>query len=350
MTPSSCKQVDLIANKFGRQLVDWYRTNQRPLPWRVLFQKSNDAYAVWVSEIMLQQTVLATVVPRYHAFMERFPTVQSLASATEQQWIPYVQGLGYYRRFRLMHRAMQQLASDLANGKTQPQTYDEWRELPGIGPYTAAAISSIAYNYPAVVVDGNVERVVCRIMDWRIPPNARESKVRITEVAERLLVKTAASDFNQGIMELGQLICTPTNPSCDQCPVASTCMANAEASQHLAPAAKLKADKKKVQLHIQVPMQKSGKIGISLRDSQSPFLKGSVGFPLSIGRKRTDQPTIVGSFKHNITNHEISAYVTCFRPNKLSAYKWYSRDEIRPYLLASLDLKALKILNKKKAP
>jgi A/G-specific adenine glycosylase len=249
-----------------------------------------------------------------------------------------------------MHKAMQQLAKSLAVGNETPRTYDEWKELPGIGPYTAAAISSIAFNYPAVVVDGNVERVVCRIMDWRIPPNARQSKARITKIAELLLAKDSPSDFNQGLMELGQLVCTPTNPSCDQCPVAANCASKSRSSQHLAPAPKIKPDKKQVQLQIMIPMQKSGKIGIALRDKESPFLKGSVGFPLRISARVPAKNSVEGTFKHSITNNDISAFVTRFRPTKLSAYKWYASDEIKSHLLASLDLKALKILDKKKAP
>ena len=210
--------------RLRRQLLRWYARNQRDLPWR----HSRDPYAIWVSEIMLQQTRVAVVVERYRAFLERFPTLLSLALAPEQEVLALWSGLGYYRRARMLHKAAQFVANH--HQGNLPGTAEELRTLPGIGPYTAAAIASIAYGEPAAVVDGNVERVLCRIAGWDAGSRADGAAIRrnVEEIASQLVDPDQPGDFNQALMELGATVCLPRNPHCLVCPFAGDCRTRGE--------------------------------------------------------------------------------------------------------------------------
>jgi A/G-specific adenine glycosylase len=202
-----------------RELLEWYRRSKRNLPWR----QTQDPYAIWVSEIMLQQTRVAVVIERYKAFLMRFPTVQALAEAKEQDILALWSGLGYYRRARMLHKAAQAVVWEL--GGVIPRTSPELRKLAGIGSYTAAAIASIAHGEPVAVVDGNVERVLSRIRGWESHDTAGEAAVRrkVEEFAASLVDPAHPGDFNQAIMELGATVCTPRNPQCLVCPWATEC-------------------------------------------------------------------------------------------------------------------------------
>ncbi len=200
-------------------LLSWYERNRRDLPWR----RSRDPYAIWVSEVMLQQTRVAAVVEKYRSFMARFPTVFALALAPEQEVLAQWSGLGYYRRARMLHKAAQVVAAT-AQG-LMPKTAAELRTLPGIGGYTAAAIASIAHNEPVAVVDGNVERVLCRIAGW--DANGGHQR-KVQEFASRLVDEERPGDFNQAMMELGATVCLPRNPQCLVCPVSEECKTRGE--------------------------------------------------------------------------------------------------------------------------
>jgi A/G-specific adenine glycosylase len=206
------------------RLLHWYGDNQRNLPWR----GSGDPYAIWVSEIMLQQTRVAVVVERYTAFLSRFPTIESLAAAPEQDVLALWSGLGYYRRARMLHKTAQFVVENHA-GKL-PETAAALRLLPGIGVYTAAAIASIAHGERVAVVDGNVERVICRLYGWEAPARAGSSLLRrrIQAEADKLVDLRRPGDFNQAMMELGATVCTPRNPSCLACPLAIQCATRGE--------------------------------------------------------------------------------------------------------------------------
>ncbi|MGA8042499.1 MAG: A/G-specific adenine glycosylase [Terracidiphilus sp.] len=210
--------------RLRRMLLDWYDTHQRDLPWRHL----RNPYAIWVSEIMLQQTRVAVVVDRFQAFLERFPSLPALAKAPEQDVLALWSGLGYYRRARMLHRAAQ-FVMEHRNG-VLPETAEELRLLPGIGAYTAAAIASIAYGQPIGVVDGNVERVLCRLQDWPGAGPAAGSRFRrsIDVLANQLVHPTRPGDFNQALMELGATLCTPRSPQCSACPIAVDCSTRGE--------------------------------------------------------------------------------------------------------------------------
>jgi A/G-specific adenine glycosylase len=211
-------------DKLRRELLEWYARNRRDLPWR----RSHDSYAIWVSEIMLQQTRVAVVVDRYQAFMGRFPTLVSLALAPEEEVLALWSGLGYYRRARMLHKAAQFVA-DHHQGNL-PATSEQLRLLPGIGVYTAAAIASIAHGERVAVVDGNVERVLCRLSGWEEASSTGGAALRrkIEALAADLVDPQQPGDFNQAMMELGATVCTPRSPQCLVCPLAGNCRTRGE--------------------------------------------------------------------------------------------------------------------------
>jgi len=214
---------------FHAALLKWYKRHARDLPWRGV----DDPYATWLSEIMLQQTRVATVIERYQEFLLRFPTIRALAEANEDDVLALWSGLGYYRRARMLHRAAQFVTREL-KGKL-PRTAEELRTLPGVGDYTSAAIASIAYGESVAVVDGNVERVLLRILG-RPEEKGAAARALIQETAQSLIPpqpvrRTRANpcgDHNQAMMELGATICTPRSPLCLQCPVLELCHTRGE--------------------------------------------------------------------------------------------------------------------------
>jgi A/G-specific adenine glycosylase len=209
--------------RLRQRLLAWYQQNKRDLPWR----QTADPYAVWISEIMLQQTRVVAVIERYQAFMQRFPTVHSLAQAPVEEVLALWSGLGYYRRARMLHQAAR-FAAEQLQGKLPP-TAKELRVLPGIGSYTGAAIASIAFGEPVAAVDGNVERVLCRLSGWEID-SGNKSAVRreVEKLAAELVDPLHPGDFNQAMMELGATVCTPRSPQCRNCPIAGDCETRGE--------------------------------------------------------------------------------------------------------------------------
>jgi A/G-specific adenine glycosylase len=210
--------------QFRRLLLAWFDEHARDLPWR----RSGDPYAIWVSEIMLQQTRVNAVLEHYALFMRQFPTIQALAEAEEPEVLAIWSGLGYYRRARMLHKAAQFVMKELAG--IMPKTALGLRTLPGIGEYTSAAIASIAFGEAAAVVDGNVERVVTRLARLESASNRQASVLRraIRQTADQLLDQARPGDFNQAMMELGATICLPRNPLCLQCPVQTLCRTRGE--------------------------------------------------------------------------------------------------------------------------
>jgi A/G-specific adenine glycosylase len=210
---------------FTRPLLRWFGRQARDLPWR----RTRDPYAIWISEIMLQQTRVRTVTPYYERFMQHFPTVQSLARARIDTVLKLWEGLGYYSRARNLHRAAREIESRFEGHI--PETREELLSLPGIGAYTAGAIASIAFGRREPLVDGNVIRVLCRV--FRIRENPKEAAVqkRIWSIAENLLPARRPGDFNQALMELGSEICLPRTPLCDECPLRKVCQARLRGEQ-----------------------------------------------------------------------------------------------------------------------
>ncbi len=208
------------AQSFPRRLLAWYANHKRDLPWR---RDARDPYRVWISETLLQQTQVTTVIPYYKKFLARFPTVRALARARLDTVLKAWEGAGYYARARNLHRAAKEIVKRF--GGKIPGTVEELRELPGIGRYTAGAIASIAFGRAEPVVDGNVARVLCRYFAIRQPPKETRTQKELWARAEKLLPRGRAGDFNQALMELGATICTPRHPLCAQCPLTRDCAA-----------------------------------------------------------------------------------------------------------------------------
>ncbi|MDD3193929.1 MAG: A/G-specific adenine glycosylase [Oscillospiraceae bacterium] len=219
-----------------RLLVDWYRAGHRDLPWR----KDPSPYRVWISEIMLQQTRVQAAIPYYHRFLSLFPDVHTLAAAPEDLLLKAWEGLGYYSRARNLQKAARQICENLSG--RFPDTYDGWLALPGVGPYTAGAVCSIAFSQPVPAVDGNVLRVFSRLMALEEDISAPAVKKKMTRLVASLLPPDASGDYNQALMELGATLCPPNGaPVCKECPVSAHCRAFQDENQLLFP---LKSAKK----------------------------------------------------------------------------------------------------------
>jgi A/G-specific adenine glycosylase len=203
---------------FSTQLLSWYQKERRDLPWR----RSRNPYHIWVSEIMLQQTRVDTVIPYFHRFVDRFPTLEELAAAPEEEVLKHWEGLGYYSRARNLQFAVREVVEQY--GGQVPQQKKEISSLKGVGPYTAGAILSIAYNQPEPAVDGNVMRVLSRYFCLEEDIARPATRVSIEGLAQSLIPEGEAGDFNQALMELGAMICTPKSPSCPSCPVQKLCL------------------------------------------------------------------------------------------------------------------------------
>jgi len=212
---------------FSTELLNWYYQNARRLPWRTPPQNGMqlDPYKVWVSEIMLQQTRVDTVIPYYLRWIDQFPNIESLARASQDEVLILWEGLGYYSRARNLHRAARLVAREF-NGDL-PQDVDQLLQLPGVGAYTAGAIASIAFGKDESAIDGNVRRILARFYNLTEPVGSTKFKNQIRELVEMILPSGHAGDFNQALMDLGSMVCTAHQPVCSQCPLKSECMAHA---------------------------------------------------------------------------------------------------------------------------
>ena len=265
--------------RFRRRLLAWYSVNKRLLPWRA----NRDPYRVWVSEIMLQQTRVAAVLDHYKAFLQQFPDVRSLANVDESEVLAAWSGLGYYRRARMMHRAAKGLANE--RHSEFPRSAAELRQLPGIGRYTANAIASISFDEPVAVVDGNVERVLNRIVGKQLSP------AEVWDFAQRVLDAEHPGDFNQAMMELGATVCVPGVPVCGKCPVKRACDWSGDA------AARIKAKRVRKSATLLVATRR-GSILLRQRSASERLMPGMWELPPSSGGARKAPALTV---KHSIT-------------------------------------------------
>ncbi len=206
-------------------LLEWWDAGHADLPWR----RSKDPYAVWVAEVMLQQTQIATVLPYYERWMERFPAVESLAEASLDEALKLWEGLGYYSRARNLHAAARTIVSE--HGGVIPQSATELRRLKGIGPYIAGAIASIAFDQPAAILDGNVIRVFSRLYDLPDDVTGSATRQELWRLAWAMIPTERPGDYNQALMELGQRLCLPARPICHACPLGHLCLARARGTQ-----------------------------------------------------------------------------------------------------------------------
>lgn len=259
--PENSALQKININKFQKDLVSWYEAEKRDLPWR----HERDPYKIWVSEIMLQQTRVDTVIPYFNRFMEQFPTVESLAGADEEAVMKAWEGLGYYSRVRNLQSAVKEVAESY--GGVVPADKDEFLSLKGVGPYTGGAVLSIAYGLPEPAVDGNVMRVMSRILtiwDDIAKPSARKI---FEQAVRKIMYEEDPSSFNQALMELGATICTPTSPACLLCPVQNHCQAFEEGVQRELPVKTKKKSDKKIRMGAVVLEAPDGTVLIEKRPS-----------------------------------------------------------------------------------
>jgi len=267
MTPSGTGHPERLT----RKLLAWYAASQRDLPWR----HTRDPYRIWLSEVMLQQTQVATVIPYYNEFLSRYPDARALAAAPLDDVLKRWEGLGYYARARNFHRAVRAVVA--SHGASVPDDPALFGELPGVGEYTVAAVQSIAFGHPLAVVDGNVKRVIARVLALEASVDSPAGKRRVQTEASRLLGSAPPGDFNQALMELGALVCRPLSPACDECPWQNDCAAYSQGEPERFP---VRAPKKVVpRAHIAVGVvYRSGRVLITRR-AESGMLGGLWEFP-----------------------------------------------------------------------
>jgi A/G-specific adenine glycosylase len=307
--------------KFAQKLLRWYDTNARDLPWR----KDRDPYRVWLSEIMLQQTRVATVLEHYRLFLEKFPTVQKLAGAREATVLAAWSGLGYYRRARMLHAAAKTVVREHAG--RFPETSEGLRKLPGIGRYTAAAMASIAFREPIAVVDGNVERVLSRVCSSDL------SVETLWEAAQDLLDITRPGDFNQAMMELGATVCTPRRPQCLICPVADFCKARGER-----PSEKMALPQKKREVYYGLAKTK-GEVFLVQRRQRESLMAGMWELPELAG---LNGETPILSLRHSITVTDFVVRVVSISQPGSGEGAWVSSDRLSSLPLTGLARKILR--------
>jgi A/G-specific adenine glycosylase len=325
-----------------KRLLAWFRKGARDLPWR----RTRDPYAIWVSEVMLQQTQIATVIPYYERWMKRFPTVRALAKAELDLVLKAWEGLGYYARARNLHKAAKSM-------KALPRAAEDWRAVPGVGAYTAAAIASIAHGERVAVLDGNVRRVL--------------SRLEAAEVAEAPAPRGNPGDYNQALMELGQRVCTPRAPKCDECPIASDCKGRASGDPERWPSKKPKKEIPHQEVAIGV-IWKGDRVYVQRREEEG-LLGGLWEFP---GGKRERGETYEGALRREIKEEtgfsvDVGPFLTlvrhryshfsvelhayhCFHRKGQAPGRWVTLDEISALAMPKANLRILDELRRSGKP
>jgi A/G-specific adenine glycosylase len=300
-----------------RRLLRWYAAHRRRLPWR---QRRTRAYRVWVSEIMLQQTRVAAATGHYRRFLRRFPSVRALAGARVEEVLAAWSGLGYYRRARMLHQAAREIVR--SRGGRLPKTAEEWRELPGVGRYTAAAIASICHHEPVAVVDGNVERVLTRLRG-QAPRDPWAA-------AQELLSPARPGDSNQAMMELGALVCTPRRPACDRCPLRRWCVTQGEQAGRPRPPRR----RREAAVALAV---RAGKVYLRQRPKDHPLMGGMWELP-EMARPK-DRPVLRVRHAITQTDHEVQVYGVQGR--MAGGGRWVARERLETLPLTGLTRKIL---------
>ena len=329
------------SSKIRKLLAAWYQANARALPWRL----TRDPYKILVSEIMLQQTRVTAVIPYYESFLTQFPTVHHLAAAPESVLLSAWSGLGYYSRAR----NLQKTAQILAKAYQFPSTYAEIREFPGVGDYTAAAVSSIAFGLPHAAVDGNVIRVTSRLSAE--PGDIGNSKVRqkLTTFAQQLLDERNPGRHNQAMMELGATICLPREPKCPQCPVQKLCAARQLGLERQLPVKQKQKELFRVTRRLLL-IQKRDKLLLWKRPADSKKMAGFWELPDAEMLPEAFEREVLGRFRHSITNHVYSfVLVRSVAPPPPSGFSWLDQQALLSEPMSTTTRKALqvcKLINK----
>ena len=336
------------------RLLNWYHKNKRTLPWRV---PGLSPYAIWVSEIMLQQTRVETVIPYYENWLRLFPTMEALAKASEREVLNAWEGLGYYSRARNFHKAAKIVVAQY--GGELPSDLAELQKLPGIGRYTVGALASIIFDMDEPALDGNLKRVYARLFDVSLPIDSQAGEKQLWELARENLPNGQAADFNQALMDLGAMICLPKNPRCLLCPVMDSCQARENGTQLLRP---VKKPKKSTPHHIHAAavIVKNGKVLLAKRP-ETGLLAGMWEFPngrvdatrnpvkelvkviksgYSLTLRVNREVKQLGTFQHAYTHFKVTVHAfeaslrSAEKPKNL---KWISLQSLAEYPMGKID-------------
>jgi A/G-specific adenine glycosylase len=337
--------ISVLRRRIGRKLLAWFRRHRRDLPWR----HDRNPYRIWVSEVMLQQTQVATVIPYFEQFLQRFPTVVDLAAAPEQEVLRLWEGLGYYRRARHLHQAARKLVAEY-QGRI-PDDPAVFRLFPGIGRYILGAVLSQAFDKRLPILEANSERVLCRLLGLKENPKRNPVRSKLWHAAEDILPRKNVGDFNQALMELGALICTASKPRCHDCPLAEQCQANRLGLQQQIPLrtngqAIVEVQEVAVIIHrgpqvflVQRPNKgrwaemwefPHGAVSAkeSIDEAAGRLLKDSIGFQVDLGRELI-------TLNHAVTNQRIT--LICleadYRSGKFRSDFYARGNWVRPFQL-----------------
>lgn len=352
--------------RLSSKILKWYRLNKRSLPWRDTLRA--DPYAVWVSEIMLQQTRVEAVIPYFERWMKLFPTVSALAKASERRVLNAWEGLGYYSRARNLHKAAKIVVKEF--GGELPRDLGALRKLPGIGRYTLGAISSIAFGMNVAALDGNIKRVYARIFDIAEPVDTPKGEALLWAIAEKQLPEQDAGDYNQSLMDLGATICVPKNPRCLICPVMKLCKARQNGTQNLRP---VKSPRKSVPHHIHAAgvITEDGKVLLAKRPSEG-MLGGMWEFPngrvngdpleelaaalktgynlrLRVNRRKSAEMQSLGIVEHAYSHFSVSVHVyRCELASDVIGenLKWIPIQKLGDYPMGKIDRQIASMLLK----
>ena len=340
--------------KCTRQLLQWYELNARDLPWR----RTKDPYRIWISEVMLQQTRVETVIPYYQKWMEAFPDLVSLNAASEEDILRVWEGLGYYRRVENIIKTSGILAAEYAG--EFPRSINQLKKLPGIGDYIAGALASIALGMDEIALDGNGMRVLSRLFEYRHPINEGKNKKALAQYMRDMIPSGRAGQFNQAVMDLGSQICTPRNPLCDECPIRSECGAFENSSQSSYPVKRKRAPLPHYEV-VAAVLQKDGKVLIDKRKAGG-LLGGLWEFPggkveegesyhEALVREIKEELGVdiqvledFGKYKHAYTHFKVSVFVfrsriTSGKPEALESdeIRWTAVEDLEKFAMGKVD-------------
>ena len=351
-------ELSHLKDYFSKEIILWFAKNKRMLPWRTKISQYNFSYLVLVSEFMLQQTQVKTVIPYFQRFTTKWPSVQSLAKANEKEILIFWQGLGYYSRGRNLLKSAKVIVSDY-NGKI-PTKEEELKKLPGVGDYTAAAIRSIAFNKKAVAIDGNVKRVIARFFGLK---GTLESNLNdIEKIAGLICPNSNNRNYTQGVMELGAIICKPKKPDCAQCVISKHCIAFSSYKTDSIPLPKKRLKKKKLKCVTYLAI-KNNKSVLLIQRKDKNILKDQWELPSTDWNKEETHEISLNSpikntkwkksdinFNHSFTHIDLfnSIYVSKLgkdssKLRKVSKSRWISLDDLSSYPLTTMSKKTLQM-------
>lgn len=325
---------------YHKSLLNWYAMFQRHLPWRMREGEIPDPYKVWISEIMLQQTTVPTVKDYYLRFVEKWPTISHLAKAPLDDVLHAWQGLGYYSRARNLHKCAQVVWAE--HEGIFPSEESDLLKLPGIGPYTAAAIRSIAFNQTSTVVDGNIERIMARLFQIQAP--LPQAKKEIYYYAEKLKSDSAPADYAQALMDLGSMVCTPKSPKCDLCPLQAYCQSVGNKPENFPK--RLPKNQRPIKYATFFFVENDQGDVLIERRPEKGLLAGMMGFPTSNWTETLSAvdmaDEVIGKIQHTFTHFHLVG--TVVRKSHHSDGIWVKREDLHKYALPTLMKKVKKVI------